>query len=70
MSIRNYDRHGMENLKHEAIKPMDRLKIPPYVLYFVVFATFAMITYKANTDETLDTEHLSRKNMLLAIKTQ
>lgn len=68
MSVMNYDRHGMENLKHEAIKPLDRLKIPPFVVYFIVFGTFAIITLKRTSDESLDTQHLIRKNMLLAIK--
>lgn len=70
MSVRNYDRHGMENLKQEAVKPMDRLKIPPAVLYMFLFSLFAMIAYKSHTDTELDTEQLSRRNMLLAIKKQ
>jgi hypothetical protein len=56
MSVRNYDRHGMENLKQEAVKPMDRLKIPPAVLYMFLFSLFAMIAYKSHTDTELDTE--------------
>jgi hypothetical protein len=54
MSVRNYDRHGMENLKVEGVKPLDRLKIPPWVLYSFLFSLFAMISYKAHTDEEYD----------------
>lgn len=37
MSIRNVDRHGIENLRHDAVKPLDRIKIPPWLIYMVVF---------------------------------
>jgi hypothetical protein len=68
MSIMNYDRHGMENLKMDATKPFDRLKLPPAALYLLLFCIFAMFTYQNSNDKTIDTEHLIRKNMLLAMK--
>ncbi len=37
MSIRNVDRHGLGNLKHDPVKPLDRLKIHPLLIYMVVF---------------------------------
>jgi hypothetical protein len=37
MSIRNVDRHGLESLKHGPVKPLDRLKIPPIIIYLWVF---------------------------------
>ena len=70
MSVRNYDRHGMDNLKHEPVKPLDRLKFPPFALYLFVFTIFALIAYRSHTDSSLDTEQLLRRNMLLAIKKQ
>ena len=37
MSIRNIDRHGLGNLVHDPVKPLDRLKIPPFLLYMLGF---------------------------------
>lgn len=54
MSVRNYDRHGMENLKVEGVKPLDRLKIPPWVIYSFFFSIFAMLSFKAYTNEEYD----------------
>lgn len=54
MSVRNYDRHGMENLKIEGAKPLDRVKFPPWALYLMLFSLFAMVTYKSHTNEDLD----------------
>lgn len=70
MSVRNYDRHGMENLKVEGVKPLDRLKIPPWVIYSFFFSIFAMLSFKAYTNEEYDLQQLSRRNMLLAMKKQ
>ena len=56
MSIRNYDRHGMENLAHDKVKPLDRLHIPPFILYAVVFSIFAYVTMRTNMDKGLNIE--------------
>lgn len=40
MSIRNIDRHGIGNLVHDPVKPLDRLKIPPFLLYMLAFGGF------------------------------
>lgn len=40
MSIRNVDRHGLGNLKHDATKPLDRIKLPPWILYMIAFGAF------------------------------
>ena len=54
MSIRNYDRHGMSNLMHEPVKPLDRFKIPPWLLYLLVFSIFAYFVVRVQNDKGLD----------------
>ena len=44
----NYDRHGMENLKHDAVKPLDRIKIPAYVIYMLIFIPTGYLILKSN----------------------
>ena len=68
MSISNYDRHGMANLAHDAVKPLDRFKIPPWLLYGVIFSVFAYVGMKSNTDKSLNIEVLRRENMLKAMR--
>ena len=43
MSIRNIDRHGLGHLKKEAVKPLDRIKIPPFILYILGFGSLIYI---------------------------
>jgi hypothetical protein len=43
MSIRNVDRHGLGNLKHDAVKPLDRVKVPPFLLYGLVFGALLYV---------------------------
>jgi hypothetical protein len=52
MSIRNVDRHGLDNLRHDPVKPFDRLKIPPFVIYLFVFGgmIYMMATYYDNQE--------------------
>ena len=68
MSIRNYDRHGMANLAHDKVKPLDRLHIPPWVIYGVIFSVFVYITMRVNSDKGLNIEQLRRENMLKAMR--
>lgn len=68
MSIRNNDRHGLGDLKHEGTKITDRIKIPPWVIYILVFGIFIIISFKSYTAEELDLEKLQRRNVLLAMK--
>ena len=68
MSIRNYDRHGMANLAHDKVKPLDRLHIPPWVIYGVIFSVVAYTTMKVNMDKGLNIEQLRRENMLKAMR--
>lgn len=44
MSIRNVDRHGLVNLTHDKVKALDRLKIPPYLLYALFLTCFFYLT--------------------------
>ena len=43
MSIRNVDRHGLGNLQHDPVKPLDRLKIPPWLLYLIILGGFGYV---------------------------
>ena len=54
MSVSNYDRHGIENLMHEPVKPLDRLKIPPFALYFWILSMIAYVAVKVRDLEELD----------------
>jgi hypothetical protein len=47
MSIRNVDRHGIANLKHDPVKPLDRFKIPPFLIYFIIFGGLMAFVYEA-----------------------
>lgn len=68
MSVSNYDRHGVENLKHDHVKPLDRLKIPPWLLYGTVFFFIVWIGVYREMHEEMDLEKMQRRNMLLAMK--
>lgn len=68
MSIKNYDRHGIENLQHDHVKPLDRLKIPAWVLWGTLFIFFVEISKQKLQNEDMDIERVTRKNMLLAMK--
>ena len=68
MSIRNVDRHGLDNLRHDEVKPLDRIKIPPFVLYLVVLCGFAYMGMMYLENEELQSETLSRRNLLKAMK--
>lgn len=68
MSISNYDRHGMGNLVHDPVKPLDRFKIPPWLVYSVIFSLFAYFGMKTNQDKGLNLEVLRRENMLKAMR--
>lgn len=41
MSIKNYDRHGIENLQHDHVKPLDRIKMPAWLFWGTLFLFFA-----------------------------
>lgn len=68
MSIRNEDRHGIANLTHERVKLMDKLHIPPWLIFgFVVVPMmwFLHNQYRSTSDTA---EIISRRNLLLAAK--
>jgi len=56
MSIRNYDRHGMSNLAHDPVKPLDRFKIPPWLIYGLIVSVFAVFVVTTSNDKSLDIE--------------
>ena len=68
MSVRNYDRHGMVNLAHEEVKPLDRLKIPPWFVYLAIVGILGGISYQYQTDKGMNIEKLRQENMLKAMR--
>ena len=68
MSIRNIDRHGLGNLQHDPVKPLDRVKVPPWLLYLMVLAAFGYVAMTMQESEETNLEELSKKNILLAMK--
>lgn len=68
MSIRNLDRHGLGNLQHDPVKPLDRVKIPPFLLYALLFGGLCYFMLQLQDSEELDYQNLAKKNILLAMK--
>lgn len=68
MSIRNVDRHGLGNLQHDPVKPLDRVKIPPWLLYLLFFSAFGYVVMSMQEQEESNIEELQKKNLLLAMK--
>jgi hypothetical protein len=68
MSIRNVDRHGLGNLKHDPVKPLDRLKIPPFLLYMLILGAFLYVIVTMRDSEEMEFQNLAKKNLLLAMK--
>lgn len=64
----NYDRHGMENLAHDHVKPLDRIKLPPYVIYAFIFSLSAVVILKMAADDDDNIEAVSRKAILTAMR--
>lgn len=50
MSIKNEDRHGLKNLTHERVKPLDKAHIPPYVIFITLLLPFTYYMSKFITD--------------------
>lgn len=53
MSIRNVDRHGLGNLRHEGTKPFDRLKVPPFVVYVLAIGLVIIVIAKIDDNTEL-----------------
>lgn len=68
MSIRNIDRHGLGNLRHDPVKPLDRLKIPPFLLYLLFGGGLLYVLAMFKESEEMSFENLAKKNLLLAMK--
>lgn len=58
----------MANLAHEPVKPLDRLKIPPWLIYSCVFSVFAFFVVRTSNEKGLNIEQLRRENMLKAMR--
>lgn len=68
MSLMNYDRHGMENLKHDHVKPFDRIKIPPVIIYGILCCFVLILLAKMLEDQEQTSEKLTRRSLLLAMR--
>lgn len=68
MSIRNIDRHGLGHLRHDEVKPLDRLKIPPFLLYLMVLGGLIYVMATMQDSEEMSFQNLAKKNILLAMK--
>lgn len=68
MSIKNVDRHGLGNLKHDPVKPLDRVKLPPFILYIGALSCIIYFAMMARDKEELEFQELAKKNLLLAVK--
>ena len=68
MSLRNFDRHGLNNLRHDDVKPLDRLKIPPFLIYMLVFGGILYCMASFQDSEEMNFQNLAKKNILLAMK--
>ena len=58
----------MANLAHEPVKPLDRIKIPPWLIYSCVFSVFAFFVVRTSNEKGLNIEQLRRENMLKAMR--
>lgn len=68
MSLSNYDRHGLLNLRIEGAKVMDRWHIPPAYLYIIFFAGFLFFGFNADVARQQEIDNMKRRNMLKAIR--
>jgi hypothetical protein len=62
------DRLGLDNLRHDPVKPLDRIKIPPFMIFGILFLTFSMILFVKLENEEMDLEQMQKRNVLLAAK--
>ncbi len=46
MSIRNEDRHGLANLTHERVKGLDKIHVPPYLIFGVIILPIIIFIYQ------------------------
>ena len=58
----------MTNLQHDRVKALDRIHVPPFLIFglFVVPALLFIYTRVTNDDESI--QKLQERNMLLAMK--
>ena len=49
MSIRMEDRHGLSNLKHERVKPLDKMHFPPWLAMLLVGMPLAAMILNMTT---------------------
>lgn len=58
MSIRNEDRHGIANLQHERVKPLDKYHTPPWFLIVLVVIPLGYWIYDNTKDDENSIENL------------
>ena len=50
MSIKNEDRHGLANLQHERVKPLDKAHISPVTIIIIMLGPIAYFIVKGYSD--------------------
>ena len=46
MSIKNEDRHGLAHLQHDDVKILDKLHVPPWLIFAIVAFPLGVILYQ------------------------
>jgi hypothetical protein len=68
MSIKNEDRLGLANLQHERVKTLDKLHVPPILVFALLIVPAIVFISQRVLLEDEAIEKLQEKNLLLAVK--
>ena len=68
MSIRNEDRHGLANLTHERTKAMDKLHMPPWLIFLLVAFPVCFLVADKMQHEEAELNDLRDRNVLMAMR--
>ena len=68
MSLSNFDRHGMQNLVIEEVKLLDRMPIPPFLLYAFILVGIGYISHTSKSNTGMNIQQLKRENLLKAMR--
>lgn len=50
------------------MKPLDRIKVPPFMILGLLFLTFSLLIYTKLESDEMDLEKMQKRNVLLAAK--
>jgi hypothetical protein len=54
MLYKQKDRHGIADLAHDHVKPFDRIKVPPFLVYGIIFLTISALYQMRFQNKELD----------------